>query len=202
MSDIKPFDPQFDERGTIIPKQKFCASCKKRLECDKLYQKQKENHTTNEYAEITVALYYTCDDIEPIYIEFPILVNGISSDLAYNRGENEFRVGDWTIVSVNAEGYDEDFHIGLYLGMLPLSILSMYDRKSTKIVNKFNPNPAIYIPKFKKIFYGMNCRWQFLDSLEQIEGLFKDEPQEYLDVVKKSLQKDKKPVDKLIHLPV
>jgi len=189
VAEIKSFEPQFDENGTIIPKQKFCASCKKRMTCDKLYEKQKENHSTNEYAEIALALYYTCDEVEPVYIEFPILVNGISSDLAYNRDANEFRVGDWCIVSVNAEGYDEDFHIGMYLGMLPISILSMYDKKTTKIINKFNPSPAIYIPHFKKIFYGMNMRWQFIDKPDDIEGLFANEPQEYLDVVKKYLQK-------------
>jgi len=73
--------------------------------------------------------------------------------------------------------------------MLPISILSMYDKKTTKIINKFNPSPAIYIPHFKKIFYGMNMRWQFIDKPDDIEGLFANEPQEYLDVVKKYLQK-------------
>jgi len=184
MSEIKSFEPEFTENGTIIPKQKFCASCKKRMECDKLYEKLRENHTTNDYAEVVLAMYYTCDDIEPLYIEFPILVNGISSDLAYDRDNNEFRVGDWCIVSLNAEGFDEDFHIGLYLGMLPLSILSMYDKKTTKIINKFNPSPAMFVPKFNKIFYGMNMRWQFIESLEDMEGLFESEPQEYLEVVK------------------
>lgn len=184
MSEIKRFDPEFSEDGQFLPKQKFCASCKKRMQCDKLYNQHKQNHTSNDYSEIVLDMYYTCDDHEAMYIEFPILVNGITSDLAYDRDNNEQRVGDMCIVSVNADGYDEDLHLGIYLGMLPISIVSLYDRKNTQITNKFNPNPAIFVPKFKKIFYGMNMRWQFLENEYQLQGLADNEPKEYLEMSK------------------
>jgi hypothetical protein len=118
-----------------------------------------------------------------MYIEFPILVNGITSDIAFDRDNNEFRVGDMCIVSVNAEGFDDKLHLGIYLGMLPVSIISLYDKKNTKITNKFNPNPAIFVPKFNKVFYGMNMRWQFVESKEDLLGLDDNEPVDYLNIV-------------------
>ena len=85
MSEIRDYEPQFDEKQRILPKQHFCASCKKRTMCDKLYEKHKENHTTNKYAEVVLSMYYTCDDYDPMYIEFPIEVNEIHNDISYDR---------------------------------------------------------------------------------------------------------------------
>ena len=187
MSDIKSFEPKFTEDNQIIPKQKFCASCKKRMECDKLYKKQQENKTTNEYADVLVSMYYTWDEHEAMYIEFPILVNGISSELAFDRDENEQYVGRFCLASVNAVGYDEDVHLGIYLGMMPISIISLYDKKSTTITNRFNPSPAIYIPYFNKVFYGMNMRWDFIDSLDDFD-LIKDDNSLYINMAKESMK--------------
>ena len=175
MSDIQSFTPQFTKDNQIIPKQKFCASCKKRMECDKLYKKQQENKTTNEYADVLVSMHFTCDEHEAMYIKFPILVNGISSDLAYDKDNNEKYVGQFCLVSVNAIGFDEDLHLGIYLGMLPISIISLYDPKSTNITNKFNPSPAVFVPYFNKVFYGINMRWNFIKSEDDFDLLVNED---------------------------
>jgi len=181
---IKEYTPQFTEDKKIIPKQKFCASCKKRMDCDELYNKRKENQTTNQYEDMFVSMHYTCDEHEAIYIEFPILVNAITSDISYNT--NDYNVGKYCLVSLNAENFDEDLHIGIYLGMLPISIISLYDKKSTEIKNQFNTSPAMFVPKFNQIFYGINMRWNFINDISDLD-LLKDEPKEYVNLVKNLL---------------
>ena len=188
LSEIRDYEPQFDEKQRILPKQHFCASCKKRTMCDKLYEKHKENHTTNKYAEVVLSMYYTCDDYDPMYIEFPIEVNEIHNDISYDRYNMEKHVGEWCITSLNAEGYDEDLHIGIYLGMLPLNTISLYDRKTNIITNKFNTNPAIFVPLFNKIFYGFNMRWKFIDVQDDIDEVSDKDPKDYLEIAKTYLK--------------
>jgi hypothetical protein len=171
MAEIKKIEPKFDEKGKLVPKQHCCASCKKRMECKMLYNQHELNKATNEYADILVSMYYLCDDYEAMFIEFPILVESITSDLAYDRGNSLTDVGKWCIVSLNAEGYDENIHLGLYLGMLPISIISLYDRKNASITNRFYPNPCVFIPKFNKLFYGVNMRWKFIESEDDLSAL-------------------------------
>ena len=180
---IKSFEPKFAEDGKIIPNQKFCASCKKRLDCDLLYEQRKHNNTSNEYSDMLLSMYFTCENHESMYIEFPILVNSITSDLSNNENSN---VGKYCVVSINAENYDENLHIGLYLGELPISIVSLYDKKTTEIRNKFNTSPAIFVPKYNKIFYGMNMRWNFINDISDFE-LLENEPDEYIEVAKNAL---------------
>lgn len=187
MSEIKEYKPKFDDKQRIIPKQKFCTSCKKRTSCDKLKLKYIENETKNLYAEAFVSMYYTCDDFDPIYIEFPITVNEITSDIAFDTYNQDKNVGKWCVVVLNAEGYDEEMHVGIYLGELPLNVLAMYDTKHCTITNRFNNSPAIFLPTFNKIFYGFNMRWKFVNEEKDFEHISKKDDENYVSIAKKSL---------------
>ena len=189
MADIKNIEPKFDENGKLDTKQKCCATCKKRTTCDKLYAQHQFNKATNQYAEVILSMYFLCDDYEAMFIEFPILVNGIVSDLAYDRQDSDKEVGKWCVVSVNAEGYDENMHLGIYLGMLPLSIISLYDRKDTTITNKFYPSPAMFVPKMSKVFYGPNMRWKFVETQDDIDTLDKNESASDMEKARKQIKK-------------
>lgn len=190
MSEIKKILPKFDEKGVLLKKQKFCASCKKRMECQKLYEQHKKNKESNELSEVVLSLYYVCDEYENMFIEFPILVNGITSDLSYDRNNVEKNVGRWCVVSVNSVDYDEDLHIGIYMGDLPLSIISLYDKTDTTITNRFYTSPAVYVPKFKKIFYGMNMRWKFIENQDDIDTIAEPEQEEFFTIVQNSIKKE------------
>lgn len=194
-SEIKDYLPKFDEKQRILPKQPFCASCKKRLNCEKLKLKQLENQTTNKYAEVFIAMYYTCDDFDPIYIQFPITVNEITNDLAFDSFNREKHVGEWCVVVLNAEGYDEEMHVGVYLGELPLTVHALYDKKNNTITNRFHNSPAILLPVFHKVFYGYNMRWKFINEEDDFKNLSQKDTkdyQDYIEIAKKQLTKSEK----------
>ena len=179
--------PKLDKDGNIILKQKNCATCKLRTSCDLIYDKLKENKVSNQYAQELVSMYYICNDYQAMFIKYPIVVNGISSDCSFDYHNDQKNIGKFCIVSVNAISYDEDVHIGLFLGELPISIISLYDNKNQEVKNKFMLNPAIYVYKFNKIFYGMNMRWKFIESQDDINVIHEDDDKNYIELAKKNI---------------
>ena len=187
MKKIQQIQPLLDDQGNIIPKQESCATCKKRLACQLFIDTMEEHKRSNEYAEIILSMYYKCEEYIPMFIQYPIIVESITSDLSYDSHNLQTHVGEYVIVSINAKNYDEDIHLGLYLGDLPISIISLFDSKTKEIRNKFMKNPAIYVFKFHKIFYGMNCRWQFITKNQDLDLIHEDDPQEYISIAKAHL---------------
>jgi len=186
--EIKNVDLKFDDKGNIIPQQKNCSTCKKQMSCKLLKEKLNSEIKTEVNAiselELILAMYYICDDYVPMFIQYPITVNKIVSDISYDRYNTQNHVGKYVIISLNLKDYDENVHIGIYLGDLPFSIMSIYDPKHQEVRNNFVKNPAILVPKFNKIFYGEHCRWQFIETMDDINVLDKDEPKEYVEIAK------------------
>ena len=140
-------------------------------------------------------MYYTCDDFDPIYIQFPITVNEITNDLAFDTFNREKHVGEWCVVVLNAEGYDEEMHVGIYLGELPLTVHALYDKKNSTITNRFHNSPAILLPVFHKVFYGYNMRWKFINEEDDFKNLSQKDTkdyQDYIEIAKKQLTKSEK----------
>jgi len=183
MAELKQREPLLDGNGNIIPKQECCATCKLRTRCKNFIDAMEENKRTNEYAEFVLSMYYVCDDYEGMFIQYPIIVESIVSDLSYDTFNQQTHVGDFVVVSLNAKGYDEEPHLGLYLGDLPISIISLFDRKEKEVRNRFMKNPAVFVFKFNKIFYGINCRWQFISKLQDFD-IIRDDPQDYVALAK------------------
>ena len=193
MTTIRRTNPKIDSAGNIIPKQESCATCKKRSICDTYRNKMKEvTSQNNEMSELVLAMYYICDDYDAMFIKYPIVVENIFSDLAYDKNDPQERVGDFVICVLNDTRYDENVHLGLYLGDMPMSIISLFDPTAKEVRNKFMKNPAMYLFKFKKIFYGMNNRWNFISSMRDIDIIDKDDPQEYVSIAKSNLNSDEK----------
>lgn len=185
--EIRNVDLKFDDNGNIIPQQKNCSTCKRRLSCKLLkekLEKEVEGEPVQEL-EIILSMYYICDNYLPMFIQYPITVNKILSDISYDRYSSQQHVGEYVIISLNLKDYDEDVHIGIYLGELPFSIMSIYDKEHQTVRNNFLKNPAIFVPRFNKIFYGDHCRWQFVESMSDFDVLVEGEPEEYISIAKK-----------------
>lgn len=181
--EIRTRQPLLDEHDNIVPKQECCATCKKRMKCKMFYDVMEENKRTNEYAEIALSLYYICDNYSPMFIQYPIVVESIVSDSSFDSFDMQTHVGKFVLISLNLKNYDEDPHLGLYLGELPLSIISLFDPKTKTVRNKFMSNPGIFVFKFNKVFYGNCCRWQFIENINDL-NVIKDDPPEYMSIAK------------------
>jgi hypothetical protein len=99
-----------------------------------------------------------------MFIQYPIIVESITTDNAFDSNNEQKHVGQYVMIKLNQDGYDEDVHLGLYLGELPTSIITLFDSHDKAIRNKFMKTPAIYVFKYKKMFYGTYQRWQFIES--------------------------------------
>ena len=142
----------------------------------------------NEYAESLVSMSFICDNYKQMFIEYPILVQKITTDYNFDKHNEQLNVGKYCITTIFEDGYENIPYLGLYLGEQPLSILSAYESESATIRNKFITNPAIYIFSFKKIFFGVNTKWKFIENIEDLK-LVEDEKLScgFFENVKKTL---------------
>jgi len=169
-------------------KQKSCSNCKLRISCKLLKEQLEQNNITNEYAESLVSMSFICDNYKQMFIEYPILVQKITTDYNFDKHNEQLNVGKYCITTIFEDGYENIPYLGLYLGEQPLSILSAYESESATIRNKFITNPAIYIFSFKKIFFGVNTKWKFIENIEDLK-LVEDEKLScgFFENVKKTL---------------
>jgi len=187
---IKEIEPELDENGIIKPKQKACATCRKRQICEDFLKIVEKDD--NEYAGLVLALYHICDDYESMFIQYPIIVESITTDNAFDYYNEQKNVGRYVIIKLNLENYDEEVHLGLFLGELPTSVISLFDKHDKSIRNKFQRTPAIYIFKFKKMFYGSYQRWKFIENESEFDLISNEDPIAYIELAKTEIEKNNK----------
>ena len=59
----------------------------------------------------------------------------------------------------------------IYLGTLPIGISTSYEENTGKLSNHAVCNPAILVPDLKKILYGMESWWDFIETPEELKEL-------------------------------
>lgn len=69
----------------------------------------------------------------------------------------------------------EKTYLGFYLGDLPIGIVSSYDEKTSILSNRTMNNPAIFVPKLRKIVYGMESWWREIKSIEDFKAISEDD---------------------------
>lgn len=178
---------QFDENGTIKPKQKSCSTCKMQMTCKDLEQQRSINAKTKELEDIVLPMHFLCENYESVFIQFPISVQSIVSDCSYDT-ENVYQdIGRFCACCITEDGFGDELRLGIYIGLMPYSIISLYDRRNEEIKNRFYPSPCIYIPYFHKVFFGENLRWQFIEKEEDFNVI--EDNNEWLEIAKKDFQK-------------
>lgn len=58
------------------------------------------------------------------------------------------------------KNYNEKTYIGIYIGDLPIQILTSYKESTGQLINSTMNNPAIFVPELKKIIYGCESWWK------------------------------------------
>lgn len=114
-----------------------------------------------------------CNSFESKFIEYPLTIQGIENRKIESRGTYE--IGSLCEISPCGKEYEGKNFIGIYLGDLPIGIVTSYDKKSGILNNYAMTNPAIFVPELKKIIYGMQSWWRIIEKPEDFRGISKED---------------------------
>ena len=73
--------------------------------------------------------------------------------------------------SLCAKEYNEKTYIGIYIGDLPIQILTSYKESTGQLINSTMNNPAIFVPELKKIIYGCESWWKTIRSVDEFSKI-------------------------------
>lgn len=116
----------------------------------------------------------SCDKFDSRYIEYPLTINGIENKKIDTSGLGH-ECGSLCEVKPCGEEYQGKSYIGFYLGDLPISIVSSFDKTTGILNNTTMNNPAIFVPELKKIIYGCESWWREIDSIEDFKGISEED---------------------------
>lgn len=80
-------------------------------------------------------------------------------------------IGSLVAVRPCGEEYGDKTYLGIYLGELPIQILTSYDPHIGVLTNSTMDNPGIYVPELKKIVYGCGSWWNEIESEEDLKNI-------------------------------
>lgn len=111
-----------------------------------------------------------CDKFSGRYIEYPITVNSIETEdiKPYTLG---YECGALCEIRPCGEEYENKSYLGIYLGELPITIATSYDKDTGILKNRAVNNPAIFVPELKKIIYGCESWWRKIESADDFAGI-------------------------------
>lgn len=110
-----------------------------------------------------------CSKFDSRYIEYPLTIQGIENKTIDNHGLHN--IGCLCEIKPCGEEYKNKSYIGIYIGDLPIQILSSYDRTTGILKNSTMNNPAIFVPELKKIIYGCESWWREIETVEDFKGI-------------------------------
>lgn len=146
--------------------------------------------------EIDRATCEECPHFNSKYIEYPITIDEIENRFAEDCEIDlyERRIGDFVKIRPCSEKYNNKTYLGIMLGYLPIGAGINYFRDTKKLQVSARKNPAIYVPELKKIIYGMESWWGFINSPDELKDITNDDIGNvwYVQMLKKMTEKDDK----------
>lgn len=115
-----------------------------------------------------------CDKFESKYIEYPLTINGIENDKIDFFGLGH-TCGELCEIKPCGDEYNNKSYLGIYLGDLPINIYSTYNKESGILKNSTMNNPAIFVPKLKKIIFGCESWWRTIKSIDDFKGISEED---------------------------
>ena len=111
-----------------------------------------------------------CEKFDSRYVEYPLTIQGIDNEPIRERKIGH-EIGTPVAVRPCGEEYEGKTYFGIYLGELPISILTSYDRETGILKNSTMNNPAMYVPELKRIIYGCGSWWQEIESASELQEI-------------------------------
>ena len=132
-----------------------------------------------------------CEKYVSLYIEYPLTVTGIE-----NCPINKYSlrpVGKLCEIKPCGKEYENKTYLGIYLGELPISINTSYNRETGVLTNSTMNNPAIFVPNIGKIIYGCESWWRIIDSVDEFKERSKEDIVDtwYVKLLKELAKEDK-----------
>ena len=141
--------------------EKNCFSCKKYIFCKSPI---KQNIDDNSEMQI-----FSCPDYESMYMSFPVTVSGININTEVD-GLRKSKVGSLVAIRPCNDENDKTY-LGMFLGELPAGINVSHNNDTKQLNVGYDLNPAIYVFDLKKIVFGYESWWSFIDSEKQFKQI-------------------------------
>lgn len=128
-------------------------------------------------------------------IKYPIEVSSIKVDPLYrnrNKPDGTFeKCGAFVSVRPCDEKYEGKTFLGILLGDLPFDLIISHDPESKKIEISAFRNPAIFIPEFNEIVWGIESWWGVIEKEEDLHEITDKDIQNvwYVKVLKELQEK-------------
>ena len=108
------------------------------------------------------------------YIEYPLTIQGIENKPIEKSGIGH-TCGALCKIRPCQEEYQGRTYLGIYLGDLPITIVSSYNEENGVLTNRTMKNPAIFVPELKKIIYGMESWWREIESEDDLKEITQED---------------------------
>ena len=119
---------------------------------------------------VTEEICEKCECFESRFIEYPLTINGIENQKIRVDGIGH-SCGCLCEIRPCMEEYKGRSFVGIYIGDIPISIFTSYDKKTGILSNSTMNNPAIFVPELKKIVYGCESWWRKIKSIDDFKGI-------------------------------
>ena len=110
-----------------------------------------------------------CAFFDSKYIEYPLTINGIENEKIDISGLEQ--CGCLCEIRPCGEEYKGRTYIGIYIGEIPISIISSYNKNTGILSNGTMNNPAILVPALRKIIYGCESWWREIKNIEDFKEI-------------------------------
>lgn len=157
-------------------RQSNCKYC--RLRILSVYENRFEHHCVvdgladDKVKTVTKEQCENCTHYKSKYIEYPVTINGIENKEIETTSLGH-TVGCLCEIRPCDERYQHKSYLGIYLGELPISIVSNLDNNGI-LTNSALTNPAIFVPALKKIIYGCESWWREIKDINDFKSIDKD----------------------------
>lgn len=124
----------------------------------------------SEYDEIEPSDCDSCNRFKP-GIEFPIKCSDILIEERNRDCECDSRIGNLAAVSPQDGQFQGKTYLGRYLGELPLRINLLYsgDCGENVVDVSMYRSPAFFVPSINSVVYGEECKWEFIESSDDLQ---------------------------------
>lgn len=92
-------------------------------------------------------------------IKWPLEVKGVVFKGVMHSGGRRTECAIGSLVMVRLCGENKETHLGIYLGDFPVEIFHQYDKETGNLEVFPDLNPAMLVPKLKRIVWGCESWW-------------------------------------------
>lgn len=155
-------------------KQERCRFCHPSISDMQNWHCVVEGWENDKVKVVTAEQCEQCDKFDSRFIKYPLTIQGIDNAEIDTSGLGH-DCGELCEISPCGKEYGGKSYIGIYLGDLPIAITSSYHRETGILTNRTMNNPAIFVPELKKIIYGCESWWREIKSIEDFNGISKED---------------------------